>query len=343
MHVRKTSFVFALTFMFSLLGVIVKSSSVPVVNSSTATLYVNPQTTVGTLGQNFTVNIEISDVVDLYGWEFRLRWDSTILEALNVTEGPFLKQGGDTFFCLKINNTAGYMIVDCTLLGNVPGVNGDGTLAIVEFYVETIGDCVLDLYGTILVNSVEQPIEHTAVDGYYYTSIHDVAVINLAASGSSVNVTVVNQGTHTETFNVSTYYTRLTDPLIGTQTVTLELGANITLTFTWTPPAYGRYEILAEASIVEGETDTADNIRTIIIYVGYGGSNTGSHKSESLNGYHMAMFVFVLFMPVMMLTFQKNREISLFDIPATALKQSLYDNPPNHLNTWQEWTRRQPI
>lgn len=341
---KKTPLIFILAFMALLLGIAVKSSTIPGVKSSTATIYVNPQTTVGTLGQNFTVNIEISDVVDLYGWEFRLGWNATLLEALNVTEGPFLKQGGDTFFCSKINNTAGYMIVDCTLLGNVPGVSGNGTLAIVEFYVETVGDCTLDLYGTILINSAEQPIEHTAFDGYYYTSVHDVAVTNLAASESSVNVTVENQGTHTETFNVSTYYTRLTDPLIGTQTVTLELGANITLTFTWTPPAYGRYEILAEASIVEGETDTDDNIRTIIIYVGYGGSNTGSHKSESLNGYHVAVFILALFMPVMMLTFRKNREISLFDIPATALKQSFYNNnPPNHLNTWQEWTRRQPI
>jgi len=340
---RKTPFVFTLTFMVLLLGMAVKSSSIPGVNSSTATIYVNPQTSVAVPGQSFTVNIEISDVVDLYGWEFRLGWNSTILEALSVIEGPFLKQGGNTFFWSKINNSAGYMIVDCTLLGNISGVSGNGTLAIVEFYVETIGDCVLDLYGTILVNSAEQPIEHTAIDGYYYTSVHDVAVINLVASEFSVNVTVENQGTHTETFNVSTYYTRLTDPLIGTQTITLERGANATLTFTWTPPTYGRYEILAEASIVEGETDTADNNRTIIVYVGYGGSNLGGHKSESLNGYHVAVFIFALFMPVMMLTFRKNREISLFDIPAIALKQNLYNNPPNHSNTWQDWTRRQPI
>jgi len=282
---RKTSFVLALTFMFSLLGVMVKSSSVPVINSSTATIYVSPETTVGTPGQNFTVNIKISDVVDLYGWEFRLGWNATLLEALNVTEGPFLKQGGETFFCSKINNTAGYMIVDCTLLGNVPGVSGNGTLAIVEFYVETFGECTLDLYDTILVSSVEQSIEHTVIDGYYYTVVRDVAVVDLAASATTVNVTVKNNGNYyTETFDVSVWYTLLTDPLIGTETITLEPGANATLVFTWTPPTYGRYEIRSEASEVPNEADIINNVRVITVYIG-----SGSSGGSGVSGWRRAV------------------------------------------------------
>lgn len=74
-----------------------------------------------------------------------------------------------------------------------------------------------------------------------------------------VKVTVENQGTHTETFNVSASYTRLTDPLIGTQTITLERGTNSTLNFAWTPLAYGRYEIRAEANTVPSEVDMVDN------------------------------------------------------------------------------------
>ena len=115
---------------------------------------------------------------------------------------------------------------------------------------------------------MEESIPHKAIDGYYYTSVHDVAVIDVKTSKSSINVTVENQGTHTETFNVSVYYTHLIDPLIGTQTVTLKHGANTTLTFAWSPPTYGRYEILAEASTVPGEVDTDDNTYTIIIYIG---------------------------------------------------------------------------
>ena len=81
-------------------------------------------------------------------------------------EGPFLKQGGDTFHSFKINNTEGHMLLDCTLLGKVSGVSGNGTLATVEFYVKVSGESVLDLYDTILVNSQKQSITHTSNDGY---------------------------------------------------------------------------------------------------------------------------------------------------------------------------------
>ena len=241
--------------------------------SFTSTLYVNPQISVGTIGQNFSVYINISDVIDLYGWELRLGWNSTILDAIAVGEGPFLKSGGNTFFTYKINNTEGFVLVDCTLLGDIPGVSGNGTLAAIEFHVKTFGECILDLYDTTLVSSAEQPIPHSAIDGYFYTVVRDVAVINLAASATTVNVTVENQGNHyTETFDVSIYYTLLTDPLIGTQTVTLAPGENATLVFAWTAPTYGRYEIRAEASIVHGELDITDNVRIIIVHIGAGSS-----------------------------------------------------------------------
>ena len=247
---------------FAILSPITVTDSSPL-----ATVYVFPETIVGMPDQKFTIEIRIEDVNDLYGWEFRLAWNTAVLEVLDIEEGPFLKTGGETFFTYIINDTEGYMIVDCTLLGNVPGVSGNGSLASVHFCAVASGDSPLDLYDTILVSSLEEPISHEVIDGYYYTSVHDVAIINLQASKFNVNVTVENQGTHTETFNVSTYYTRLTDPLIGTQTVTLEQGANITLTFAWSPPTYGRYEILAEASIVPGEVDTDDNTYTTIIYI----------------------------------------------------------------------------
>lgn len=245
-----------------------------------ATIYVDPLTTTAELYQKFSVNISISDVADLYGWEFKLKWNSTLLEALNVTEGNFLKSHGDTLFVINMNNTVGYVRAACTLIGSIPGVNGSGTLATIEFYAETSGECVLDLYDTKLVSSTEQPIEHIAIDSYYYTSVHDVAIINLTVSTTTINVTVENQGTYAETFNVSTYYTLLTDPLIGTQTITLEPGVNATLIFTWTPPTYGRYEIRAEASTVPGEVDTADNIQVAYIYIG--SSSGGRAYSKNL-------------------------------------------------------------
>jgi len=130
-------------------------------------LYVEPQTIQGAIGQNFTININISNVIDLYGWSFKLSWETTILEVVNVTEGAFLRSGGDTFFIPKINNTAGHITADCTLLGNVPGVSGNGLLATIEFHVKDGGACDLILYETMLINSAEQSVVHTVVNGYF--------------------------------------------------------------------------------------------------------------------------------------------------------------------------------
>jgi len=132
------------------------------------TIYVSPAVVNSSVGEYFLIYINVSDVVDLYGWEFKLGWNSSLLEVVSVEEGDFLKSGGDTFFTEKINNTAGYVYLACTLLGNVPGVSGNGGLAIIKFYVKAPGECLLDLYDTKLGDSLAQPILHTANDGYGY-------------------------------------------------------------------------------------------------------------------------------------------------------------------------------
>ncbi len=144
---------------------------VDVALGQTTIVTVDP-TTVTVAGKIATININVSGVVDLYGWEFRLRWNSTLLDVTSVTEGTFLKQGGDTFFASKTDNAQGYIMVDCTLIGDISGISGDGILAVVKFNIENSGETVLDLYDSTLVSSLEQPIIHQSTDGYgYFTYI----------------------------------------------------------------------------------------------------------------------------------------------------------------------------
>jgi len=134
--------------------------------SAPTTVFVSPPSNTVAVGQTFFVDIRISAVSDLYGWEFKLGWNPSLLDVVDVIEGSFLKQGGrETFFTKSIYNAEGYILVDCTLLGSVPGVSGDGTLASVKFYAEKEGYSVLDLYDTKLINAQEQQITHTANDG----------------------------------------------------------------------------------------------------------------------------------------------------------------------------------
>ena len=51
------------------------------------------------LGDTFTLNVRAENVSDLAGWQFDIAFDPTVLEAVDVTEGNFLKtNGGSTFF-----------------------------------------------------------------------------------------------------------------------------------------------------------------------------------------------------------------------------------------------------
>jgi len=159
-------------------------ATVNVALGQTTSVSVDPATvTIG--GTIVTINVNVSGVVDLYGWEFRLRWNSTLLDVTGVTEGTFLKQGGDTFFASKTDNTLGYIMVDCTLIGDISGVSGDGILAVVKFNIEGSGETVLDLYDSTLVSSLEQPIIHQSTDGYGYLTyvllgdINDDGVVDI--------------------------------------------------------------------------------------------------------------------------------------------------------------------
>lgn len=99
--------------------------------------------------------------------------------------------------------------------------------------------------------------------------VHDVGVVSVTPSVSEanesdiVNITVLvkNDGDTFETFNVTVYYD---DNAIENQTVTsLAPTASKNLTFSWNTTGVApclNYTIWAEASVVPGETDTADNI-----------------------------------------------------------------------------------
>jgi len=102
---------------------------------------------------------------------------------------------------------------------------------------------------------------------------HDVAVIaielasSLVPQGSVVhlNVTVKNQGSFRETFNLTA---SVGASIIGTEEVTLASGSSTIVTFQWdTTGAFGVYEIMVKADQVAEEEDVADNESTAIEYV----------------------------------------------------------------------------
>lgn len=123
--------------------------------------------------------------------------------------------------------------------------------------------------GTLLVAWSSNRLSN--IDIYYKTATlsppHDVAIFAVAPSedvvaqgrNTSIEVVPQNLGTTTESFSVSLY---ANSTLLGTrQVVDLIPGQLSPLSFTWdtTGVALGSYTIKANATVVTGETNVADN------------------------------------------------------------------------------------
>ena len=129
-------------------------------------LFVSPSSSEMNIGETKVISIDVANVVDLYGFEFKLKYDTYLLDAIDVAEGDFLKSGGDTFVSkMEINDTAGYVWVVITLMSAPSGVSGNGTLATITFKAINSGISQLGLYDTILGDSCGDPIPHTVENG----------------------------------------------------------------------------------------------------------------------------------------------------------------------------------
>ena len=87
------------------------------------------------VGQSLFVTARAADFIDLYGFQFTLNFDPSLVRFVGIEEGAFLRSGGTTFFDGgSVDNTTGTVsFVFDTLLGPIGGVSGSGDLARFEF------------------------------------------------------------------------------------------------------------------------------------------------------------------------------------------------------------------
>lgn len=118
-------------------------------------------------GSGVDIQVLISDVSDLFGYQFSLSFDASLLQAVSVSEGAFLGQGGSTFADGGvIDNGAGSISwVFNTLIGNVPGVSGSGVLATIHLDAVGVGTSALAFSDVMFLNSALGDISVQAVDG----------------------------------------------------------------------------------------------------------------------------------------------------------------------------------
>jgi hypothetical protein len=257
---------------------------------------VDPTTSTVKLGQTFVININITDVTGLLGFDFLLSYDTAVLKLVDVQQGSFLKSVGSTFMINLTTNGLVWLAV--AIYGPQPlsSANGSGVLATATFKAVTAGESLLDLYSKDPYNPdevklVSDPppdsvaaIPNVAVDGHVFVSsdpadppdpppdpppnppptithaltAHALATKTVVGQGYTlpISVTTANQGDLTETFTVASY-ANTTE--IGTQTLTLSNGSSTTVSFVWNTNgfAYGNYSVTAQA-LVSGQTSTAN-------------------------------------------------------------------------------------
>ncbi len=112
---------------------------------------------------NFTIQINISGN-NIYGAQFDLYFNSTVLEVIDVTEENFLKQNCTTYSILQVNNTIGKIKFADTCTGET-GINGSGVLCNITFKAKYEGSSALNFDNVKVLDSELQQLYVAFTDG----------------------------------------------------------------------------------------------------------------------------------------------------------------------------------
>jgi hypothetical protein len=120
---------------------------------------------------DINVNILASDVHNLAGFQFSLKYNPSVLKFVDVKENAFLGSTGRQVNCPTKNDNGGLVQFICVTMsppvsrGGKAGPEGTGTLAVVTFSPSGGGDSGLDLSDVKLVGAeIDQggmPVETT--------------------------------------------------------------------------------------------------------------------------------------------------------------------------------------
>jgi hypothetical protein len=112
-------------------------------------IYLSPSEANVRVGETYTVNVTIANVTNLYTWQIQLSFDPTVLNCTNARYTENHVFAGKEIVAVNpvINNTEGYVLYGCCLLGNEETFNGNGTLCQIQFTAMSSGKSALGFSG----------------------------------------------------------------------------------------------------------------------------------------------------------------------------------------------------
>lgn len=129
---------------------------------------VSPQTITASTGDTFTIDIVVDPAGSgIYGAQYELYFDNTILSATSQTQGIFLTQDDATanVFTNDFNNTLGKIVYGEARMGAPAGVTGSGVLASITFETIKSGTSALTLSYVMLMDSNTDEVMTTVNSG----------------------------------------------------------------------------------------------------------------------------------------------------------------------------------
>jgi ELWxxDGT repeat protein len=130
-----------------------------------ASLWFEPPEATWPVGSDFTIDIMVAEVSDLYGVELQLSFDPTIVEVVDVdpvTAGIQIQPGvcpmPDSVDVNSADNTTGTISYAVTSLSPSPPCNSGGVIASITFLGLTEGNSILHFEGELLSDTNANPI-----------------------------------------------------------------------------------------------------------------------------------------------------------------------------------------
>jgi hypothetical protein len=150
------------------------------------TLSLQPHSSYQAHGDSFSLDVAISDVTDLFGFQFGLSYDPSVLSLTGISLGSFLGSDGALTFAVGaiIDNTTGRTRrpFSAARVGtSIPGISGSGILATVGFDAINTGSSSLSLLSVILADSGASPISADIENSR--VSVPEPSTILLLSSG----------------------------------------------------------------------------------------------------------------------------------------------------------------
>lgn len=129
------------------------------------------------------LTVSVRGIADLYGYQFTLNFDPTLLTSAGGTEGSFLSGAGPTWFDAGMldSATGSISFVFGTLLGPESGVTGSGDLATFSFGIDRGGLANFSFSDVLFLDSNGNDI--TVVAGDLVTEVPEPGSLWLAGIG----------------------------------------------------------------------------------------------------------------------------------------------------------------